>query len=125
MKAQSTILLIDDESYIIDVWVEILSRKGYNVLSVICGEDALNVYSVYRDKIDVILLDMIMPRMSGKETFDRLKKINPQGKVLLSSGYSLNEEATEIMSRGCDGFIQKPFNNLELYDKLDEILSGN
>jgi CheY-like chemotaxis protein len=67
---------------------------------------------------------MIMPDMGGGETYDRLKKINSEIKVLLSSGYSINGQASEIMNRGCDGFIQKPFNVEQLSMKIRGILSN-
>ena len=70
----------------------------------------------------IVLLDMIMPDMSGSDTYDRMKDIDPKVKVLLSSGYSINGQATEIMDRGCNGFIQKPFKMKELSQKLREIL---
>ncbi len=70
----------------------------------------------------MVILDMIMPGMGGGETYDRLKEINPDIKALLSSGYSINGQATEILERGCDGFIQKPFTMKDLSRKLREIL---
>ena len=69
-----------------------------------------------------MLLDMIMPDMSGSDTYDSLKEINPDIKVLLASGYSINGQTTEIMDRGCNGSIQKPFKMKELSRKLREIL---
>ena len=74
------------------------------------------------DNIKLIIMDMIMPGMGGGETFDRLKEIDPDIKVLLSSGYSINGQATKILRRGCDGFIQKPFNMNQLAQKVQEIL---
>ncbi|MBW1753839.1 MAG: response regulator, partial [Deltaproteobacteria bacterium] len=76
----------------------------------------------YQQEIDLIILDMIMPNMAGSKTFDQLKEINPNIKVLLSSGYSIDGLATEILERGCNGFIQKPFNIKSLSQKLREIL---
>ena len=70
----------------------------------------------------MVLLDMVMPEMGGGETYDRLKKINPDIKVLLSSGYSIDGQATEILERGCDGFIQKPFNMEQLSQGMRRIL---
>ncbi|MFP4085815.1 MAG: response regulator [Desulfobacteraceae bacterium] len=75
-----------------------------------------------KDRIDVVILDMVMPDMSGGETYDRLKKMDPHVKVLLSSGYSINGEATQILNRGCDGFIQKPFKMETLSQKIREVL---
>jgi len=65
-----------------------------------------------------------MPDMGGGEVYDRLKEINPKVKVLLSSGYSIDDQAREIMERGCDGFIQKPFSMKAMSDTLSEILSN-
>ena len=75
-----------------------------------------------KDDIDIVLLDMVMPNMGGSEAYDRMKEINSKVKVLLSSGYSLNSQATEILERGCDGFIQKPFSMKELSIKIRDIL---
>lgn len=71
-----------------------------------------------------MILDMIMPDMSGGEVYNRLREINPGIKVLLSSGYSLRGQATDILTRGCMGFIQKPFNMRELSHKLREVIEG-
>lgn len=71
-----------------------------------------------QEKIDLVILDMIMPDMMGGETYDRIKEITPHVKVLLSSGYSINGHATKIMERGCDAFIQKFFNAKKLSEKL-------
>ena len=76
-----------------------------------------------KESIDLVILDMIMPDMGGGEAYDRIKEINPRVKVLLSSGYSIDGQATEIMKRGCDGFIQKPFKADELSEKLKKILA--
>lgn len=71
-----------------------------------------------------MILDMIMPEISGGDTFDRLKEIHPNIKVLLSSGYSINEQAQDILRRGCKGFIQKPFNIQNLSRKLRQVLDA-
>jgi CheY-like chemotaxis protein len=86
------------------------------------GQEAIDIYRERYADIDLIVMDMIMPGLSGGETFDRLKRINPRAKVLLSSGYSINGQASQIMERGCDGFIQKPFNLQQLSAKLRQIL---
>jgi CheY-like chemotaxis protein len=89
------------------------------------GKEAVEVFQKNRDRIDLIILDMVMPDMSGKETYDRLKEIHSGIKVLLSSGYSLDSQAQEILDRGCEGFMQKPFGINELSRKLREILDDN
>jgi len=122
IKGTGTILLIDDEKMIIDVGLELLEELGYTVLSAMSGQEAIDVFQKDQDNIDLVIMDMIMPGMGGGETFDRLKEINPEVKVLLSSGYSIDGQATKILRRGCDGFIQKPFNLNQLAEKIGKIM---
>jgi CheY-like chemotaxis protein len=124
IKGSGTILLIDDEKMILDVGIELLEELGYTVQSAMSGQEAIDVFQKDRDKIDLVIMDMIMPGMGGGETFDRLKEIDPDLKVLLSSGYSINGQATKILRRGCDGFIQKPFNMNQLAEKVQQILAN-
>ena len=121
LKGTGTILLIDDEKMILDVGRELLEELGYTVLSALSGREALDIFQKNSDKIDLVIMDMIMPGMGGGETFDRLRTINPNIKVLLSSGYSVNGQASKILHRGCDGFIQKPFNLNQLAEKIGKI----
>jgi PAS domain S-box-containing protein len=122
-KGSGTILLIDDEEMIIKVGEELLQELGYKVLVAKSGQGAIKLYKKNTDKIDLVIMDMIMPGMGGGETFDHLKEINPDIKVLLSSGYSINGQASEILKRGCDGFIQKPFNINQLSEKIQGIIT--
>jgi two-component system cell cycle sensor histidine kinase/response regulator CckA len=122
-KGTGTILLIDDEEMIIKVGEELLQELGYSVIAARSGEEAVKLYNKNRDKIDLVVMDMIMPGMGGGETFDRLKAVNPDVKVLLSSGYSINGQASKILERGCDGFIQKPFNLNQLSEKIRGIVA--
>jgi len=122
MKAMETVLLVDDEVVIINVVKSILEGMGYNVLIARCGEDAIEVYKKNGQEIDLVILDMSMPSMGGSETYDSLKDVNPDVKVLLTSGYSIDGQASEILERGCDGFIEKPFTINELSQKLRGIL---
>jgi len=117
-----TILLVDDENMILDVGREVLKQIGYRALTANTGRTAIDLYRANKDEIDLVILDMIMPNMGGGETYDNLKEIDPRIKVLLSSGYSLNGQATEILARGCNGFIQKPFDMEELSQKIRDIL---
>jgi signal transduction histidine kinase/ActR/RegA family two-component response regulator len=124
LTGHETILLIDDEDVIIAVTKDILESLGYSVQNAKSGHEAIEIYKADRDKIDLIILDMIMPEMGGEETFDRLREINPDVKVILSSGYSLNGQAIKIMERGCHAFIQKPFSILTLSQKVREVLDN-
>ena len=122
LKGTETILLVDDEEMIRKVGQKLLERLGYQVLTATDGKDAIRVYEKNQDIIDMVILDMVMPNMGGGQAFDGLKEINPNVKVLLSSGYSIDGEATEILKRGCNGFIQKAFNMKELSEKIREVL---
>jgi len=122
IKGTETILFVDDEERIIDSAQEMLEALGYTVFPAKNGDEALNRFRENMDKIDIVILDMVMSGMGGGEVFDHLKKIKPDVKVLLSSGYSIDGHASEIMERGCSGFIQKPFTLDQISQKIREIL---
>ena len=122
LEGSETVLFVDDEEMITEIAENLLAVLGYKVLIAETGKEAIDIYEQNKDEIDVVVLDMIMPDLSGGDTYDRMKEINPKVKVLLSSGYSINGLATDILSRGCNGFIQKPFKMKELSQKLREIL---
>ncbi|OQY05184.1 MAG: hypothetical protein B6I22_07895 [Desulfobacteraceae bacterium 4572_123] len=122
VEGQGTILLVDDEKMIIGVGQQMINRLGYDALTAGSGKEAIEIYKENRDNIDLVVLDMIMPVMGGGETFEKLKEIDSNVRVLLSSGYSLNSQASEIMAKGCAGFIQKPFYMNEFSQKIAEIL---
>ncbi|MFH1081631.1 MAG: response regulator [Pseudomonadota bacterium] len=124
VPGRETILLIDDEEIIIDVSHEILESLGYRVWTARTGQEAIDLYKSRKNEIDLVILDMIMPGMSGGDTFDRLKTINTEVKVILSTGYSLTGQAREIMARGCRGFIQKPYKIETLSQKVREVLEA-
>ncbi|MFZ1982894.1 MAG: PAS domain S-box protein [Desulfatitalea sp.] len=118
------ILLVDDELMILDIGKAMLAELGYHPLVARSGQDALAIFAKEKAKIDLVILDMIMPVMGGGDTYDRLKVIDSGIKVLLASGYSLSGEATQILNRGCNGFIQKPFNLEELSRKIRMVLDS-
>ena len=122
VKGGGVILLVDDEEIVLDAGEQMLKKLGYEVLIATGGQEALELFEQNQDKINMVLLDMVMPRMGGGKTYDKLKEINPNVKVLLSSGYSIDGQATEILKRGCDGFIQKPFNLGRISQSIRKIL---
>ncbi len=122
---RETILVVDDERIIIEVTSEMLTEIGYNVLTARSGEEALAVYGENQGRIDLVILDMIMPGMGGGATFDRLKAVNPDIKVILSSGYSINGQAGAIMARGGKAFLQKPYRLVDLSRKIREVLKNS
>jgi two-component system cell cycle sensor histidine kinase/response regulator CckA len=122
-RGQETLLLVDDEAMVLKVSQELLEMLGYTVIPARGGREALELYRAQRDEIDMVIIDLIMPDMGGGETYDQLRELNPHVKVLLSSGYSINGQASEILKRGCDGFIQKPFEARELSQMIRDILN--
>ena len=122
VNGPETVLLVDDEEIVVGVGKQMLQKLGYSVLVARSGQEAVEVYTNSPDDVDLVLLDMIMPGMEAGDTYDRLKAINPDIKVLLSSGYALDQKAGAIIDRGCNGFIQKPFNMQVLQDKIGDIL---
>jgi PAS domain S-box-containing protein len=122
LKGTETVLLVDDEDMIVDVGEEMLKEMGYKVLVARGGKEAVEIYAKRKEEIDLVILDMIMPDMGGGEAYDRMKEKNPKVRVILSSGYSIDGQAAEILERGCDAFIQKPFNIKEMSGKIREIL---
>ena len=122
LKGTETIPLVDDEETIIDIIGMALKMFGYQVLFARGGDEAIQVYRPQQGQISLVILDMLMPKMSGAMVFDFLKKINPEVRVLLTSGYNYDEDAAKIIERGANGFIQKPFGVKELAKKIREIL---
>jgi CheY-like chemotaxis protein len=122
MQGSETILLVDDEPNVLEVNKEIIEFLGYTVYGVKSGQEAITFYQEMKDTISLVILDMIMPGLSGSETFDCIRATNPSARIILSSGYSLNDQAQQIMDKGCLGFIQKPFNITMISMKIREVL---
>jgi len=122
LRGAETVLFVDDEDMIIDVGRDLIEKLGYKVLIAKSGKEAIKIYKKFRKKIELVIMDMIMPEMGGGELYDKLKEINPNVKVLLSSGYDINGLASKILSRGCNGFIQKPYKIKDLSQEIRKIL---
>lgn len=124
-EGTGTILIIDDEAIIRDVGSSMLQKMGYETLIAESGPKAITLFEAQHQNIKAVILDMVMPEMSGSVVFGRLQKINPDVKIIISSGYSLNADSEALMNKGCQGFIQKPFNMQTLSHKLHEILANS
>ena len=122
VRGKGTILIVDDEEESIVAEEAMLRELGYHVLHAGSGEEAIRICRDNPNRLDLITLDMIMPGMSGLETFERLRDLNPAIKVLLISGYSRNDQAEQLIRMGCVGFLQKPFNLESLSRKINEAL---
>ncbi|MBW2646522.1 MAG: response regulator [Deltaproteobacteria bacterium] len=124
LKGTETILLVDDEEAVLTVGTKVLNKLGYTVLEAKSGHEAVEIYKINKNKIDLVILDMIMPDKGGGEAYDLLRAINPEVKVLLCSGYSIDGQAMAILDRGCNGFIQKPFDVKDLSGKIRAVIES-
>jgi two-component system, cell cycle sensor histidine kinase and response regulator CckA len=122
LAGHGTILIVDDEKPVLDVGAEMLKDIGYKVFTAQNGLTAIETYKAHEDEIDLVILDMTMPHLGGGQIFDLLRQINPTIAVLLSSGYSIEGRAADIINRGCNGFIQKPFSMEDIADKIKSII---
>jgi len=125
MKGKETLLLVDDEEMIRDVGLQILETLGYRAFTAKNGREAVDIFKDNKEDISLILLDMVMPEMGGNRAFDLLKEIDRDVKIILLSGYSADGEVADLIKRGCDDFVQKPFNIKELSGKIRMLLDNN
>jgi PAS domain S-box-containing protein len=122
IRGSDTVLIVDDEEMILNVGKAMLERLGYRAFVAAGGKQAVETILEKGDEIDLVILDLIMPGLDGGETFDRIREIQPYMPVMLSSGYSIDGQATEILKKGANGFIQKPFQLSELSQTIRKIL---
>ena len=122
VAGKETVMVVDDEPYVLDAVTAMLTGMGYRILTAGSGEEAVEIFGRGSKSIDLVILDMVMPGMDGRETFRRLKKHDPNVKVILSSGYSLEDMAEEMLGMGCDTLIQKPFDEHQISLKIRELL---
>lgn len=122
IKNDSTILIIEDEESVLDMLKKLVEKIGYRVLSAKNGKEAIDLVKHFEGQIDLALLDIILPDIDGKEIFKTIKKIRPQLKVIVCSGYEFNGTAKEILEQGADNFIQKPFKKAEFSKIIRTVL---
>ncbi len=121
-KKNELILLIDDEPVVREMWGDFLNTLGYRVITARDGKEGIGVFEQNRDQIDLVILDLIMPRLGGKETLIRIKEINPDIKVIITSGYTEYEKMREMLGKKTVGFIPKPSQLAEISLKIQEVL---
>jgi two-component system cell cycle sensor histidine kinase/response regulator CckA len=121
-RGTGTVLVVDDEEMVLNVAKAILASVGFNVETASDGRQALEVFRQRHNEIDVVLMDMTMPHLSGDETFAQLRQIDPNVRVVMASGYSEHEATSHITSRNLAGFIQKPYRAADLVAKLRGLL---
>ena len=121
-KGTETILVVDDEPTIVQLGEKILTALGYKTLAACSGDEACRIFQESAGEIDLVILDFVMPGMSGEETFNRLREIDPHVRVLLSSGYCREDKPQALITQGIQGFIQKPYFMKDLADAVQEAL---
>jgi len=119
----STVLLVDDEELIRITAKGLLESLGYNVVLAINGEEGIKTFAERKDEIGLIILDMIMPVMGGREAFEKMRNINPDIPILIASGFAKEEHLALLRKQGLSGFLQKPFRISELAIKVSEALT--
>ena len=117
-----TVMVVDDEQIVRRSAKTMLERFGYSVVLAENGKEAVDLYRILADKIDVVLLDMTMPIMNGEQAFRELKTIRPDARVILSSGYNEGEAVRRFAGKGLAGFIQKPYSAATLAQKVRAVL---
>lgn len=121
-KGSETILLVDDEESVINVGKNFLLKLGYKPLIARNGFEAVEIFKLYKDEISLTVLDLIMPKMSGQQVLAEIKNIQEDAKVLISSGYSVDDSDEDALSRKCSGFIRKPYSMDDFANVLRKIL---
>lgn len=124
-KGTGTILLVDDEESVRIMGKRMLKRLGFEVLTAVDGREALDIYRAQREEIELVLLDLTMPCMDGEEMLDELHRIDPEARVVMSSGYGEGEIASRFAGKRLFGFLQKPYALYELAQCLHQALAGD
>jgi two-component system cell cycle sensor histidine kinase/response regulator CckA len=125
VQGEGTILIVEDDEAVLDACASMLTILDYTPICTGSGGAAIDIFSLRKDAIDLVILDLILTDMGGAEVFDAIRSIDPEARILLSSGYSLEGDAAGLLERGCDDFIQKPFTMEQLSHKLERLLRAN
>ena len=119
------ILIVDDHETIWDFLIEAMQDLGYSVLLAENGLDAVEIFKENPQTIDLVLLDMIMPKCGGHQAFYQIRELDPQAKILLSSGYVSENEVQDLLRQGACGFLSKPHRIATVAQAIRDALDGN
>jgi DNA-binding NtrC family response regulator len=117
-----TILLVDDEDVLLEIGRQMLEHLSHTVIEARSGKEAILEFTQHKDRIDLIILDILMPEMNGTETYKRLKAIDPQVRVIIASGFAIDDTVKNLLDDGAIGFLPKPFTLQELSMKVQKAL---
>jgi CheY-like chemotaxis protein len=122
IEGRGTVLIVDDEIESLQAEEYMLQRLGYDVLKAGSGPEAIRIFNKHRERIDLVTLDLIMPGMGGRETFEKLRRIDPGVNVLFISGYGINHDIEKIVQDDSSGFLEKPFDIAKLSQKVIDFI---
>ena len=132
-EKRATILIVDDQEMVRTLVADLLTDLNYEVITAKDGQDAVDLYGQLMQQareqehqehpVDLVILDMVLPRIDGRETFDRLREINPDVRVIVSSGYDVDERVKDVLDRGAADFIQKPYHIEALLNMVRKVLA--
>jgi two-component system cell cycle sensor histidine kinase/response regulator CckA len=132
-EKRATILIVDDQEMVRTLVADLLSDLNYEVITAKDGQDAVDLYGRMMQQakeqdrqehpVDLVILDMVLPKIDGWETFDRLRQINPDVRVILSSGYDVDDRVKDVLSRGAADYIQKPYHIEALLNMVRRVLA--
>ncbi|MFO8061587.1 MAG: response regulator [bacterium] len=117
-----TILIIDDELMITDILSKIISKIEFDTHVCRDGKEAMQYFKDNHHNIALTVLDMIMPGMDGRETFNAIREIDPYAKILIVSGYSSQEDVSDLLEMGDAEFLEKPFRSKQLIDEIEKMI---
>jgi PAS domain S-box-containing protein len=121
-RGTETILLVDDEEFVRDLGTQILTRFGYTVVTSADGESALEIFLQKKGQIDLVILDVLMPGMGGRQCMQELLRIDPQARVLIATGYSPDSSTKKALEAGASGYISKPFDLRQILREVRKAL---
>ena len=125
LREGGTVLVIDDEEIVRAVTVQVLEGIGFRALTAVDGQNGVDMFQAHAEEIDVVLLDMTMPYLSGEEVFREIKQVREDVVVILSSGYDEQDAYEQFTEKGIAGFLQKPYRAQDLVRRLQEVLPGS
>ena len=118
------ILLVDDEPLILKYSHEMIASLGISVISTIDSEEAISLYQEHWEELDLVVLDMVMPKMDGMQLFDALQKINPKIRVIMTTGYTIDSRISELIASGQHDFLKKPYTREDLSKSISGLLGS-
>ena len=121
VRNKKTIFIVDDEEMIREIAVDMLDHMGYNVILAKDGLDAIEIFSNQHSVIDLVLVDLIMPRMNGLVCYEKLKAINPDVPIIIASGLGELSKKQSILEMGAVGYLEKPYSLKALKEAFSKV----